>query len=223
MMTGWPAENEFQQENLDMTIQHLVDDAHHDLTWFIGALARALFARAHAHEAVLPALERVASCDFSAPLTPLSPRLSAPCRLLPEALTLALAREEEMALALAASVEHLRWDTPNGEDWATATVLGENGPVRSAQARVDVVIAAPEARALAPLNPALLFVLCGGAEVRDRLGALHHVRAGEVQLARGLQDMPAEIRADGTTPLLAVMLATGSAREDTPFGRILRD
>ncbi len=183
-----------------MTIQQATRDAHHDITWLVGALARALFERSETCGAVLPALEKVAACDFNAPLASLSPMLAPACRGLPEATIAALEVSEEAAMALAASLEHLRWQG-NGEKWAAAQVLGPEGPIGHRQARMAVLVA--EAGVVAPLGNTtpLVFVLSGAAQIVDENGALRHLAPGEVRAAHG-----GELAVTGERPLLAVML-----------------
>ena len=183
-----------------MTIQQATRDAHHDITWLVGALARALFERAETCGAVLPALEKVAACDFNAPLASLSPMLTPACRGLPEATIAALEVSEEAAMALAASLEHLRWQG-NGEKWAAAQVMGPEGPVRHGQARLAMLVA--EAGASVPLGETapLVFVLSGAARIMDETGALRHLAPGEVRAAHG-----GEVMVAGERPLLAAML-----------------
>ncbi len=211
-----------------MTIQHLTDDAHHDLTWCAGALARALFARAEAHEAVLPALEKLAACDFSAPLKQVRPALARPCRWLPEALTAALAHAEELTMALAASLEHLHWRAPEaerGEDWAVASLLGPQGPLASAEGGVEVLVAGPGVTARCERDRTLLFVLAGEARVRDEHGALRHVDAGAVAVSVAPASpngaAQAIVEAVGRAPLLAMLLAVGDASGDSLFSRAI--
>ena len=175
-------------------------DAHHDLTWLIGALARALHARRDVHSAILPALERMAGCDFNAPAAAMpAPRLAAACRRLPEAVMAALPVAEEVAQALAACIEHLSW-RGDGAGWAVAEVLGPEGPVRCANGGIRVVIAAQDAVAPVADERHLLFVLAGRAGYRDANGALCHVDAGGVADVGGH-----ELRASSSTPLLAVL------------------
>ena len=175
-------------------------DAHHDLTWLIGALARALHARRDMHSAILPALERVAGCDFNAPLADTAPRLAAACRRLPEAVVAALPVAEEVAQALAACIEHLDW---RGDDaqWAAAEVLGPEGPVRCANGGIRLVIAAQDAVAPVADEQHLLFVLAGRAGYHDMHGALRQLDAGGVAVVGGH-----ELRACSSAPLLAVLL-----------------
>lgn len=183
-----------------MTIQHTARDAHHDITWLIGALARALFERADACEAVIPALERIAGCDFGAPLMPVSPSLAHACRHLPQAAIAALAVAEEPAMALAACLEHLPW-RDGAADWAMADVLGPDGPVLHDAARLRLLIAGPgETVPLAAET--LVFVLAGAADIRDVEGALRHLKAG---MAHPAHDVLRNARAD--TPLLAAVIS----------------
>ena len=176
------------------------ESTHHDITWLVGALARALYERVEDCAAVLPALEKVATCDFSAPLASVQPALTPACRLLPQAAIAALETAEEAAMALAASLEHLRWQG-NGETWAAAQVLGPDGPVRHGQARMAVLVAAPGA--VMPLGDAapLAFVLSGAAQIIDEHGAIRHLAAGEVRTAHG-----GAITAAGEAPLLTALL-----------------
>ena len=166
-----------------MTIQQTARDAHHDITWLIGALARALFARADQCEAAIPALERIAGCDFGAPLTSLRPALADACRHLPQATIAALVVAEEPAMALAACLEHLHWRDA-GADWAIADVLGPEGPVRHEAARLRLLVAGPgETVPLAAET--LVFVLAGAAEIHDAVGARRHLEAGAAHPAHG--------------------------------------
>lgn len=183
-----------------MTIQQAGRDAHHDITWLIGALARALYARADDCAAVVPALEKIAGCDFNAPLASISPALTHACRHLPQAAIAALEVAEEAAMALAACLEHLPWQD-GGTDWALAGVLGPEGPVRHDAAQLRLIIAGPETAV--PLEEeALLFVLSGAAEIRDAGGALRHLKAGMAHLAHG------EIRnREPRAPLLAAVVS----------------
>ncbi len=179
-----------------MTVQQAARDAHHDITWLIGALARALFARADDCAAAVPALEKIAGCDFNAPLAPVTPSLGHACRHLPHAAIGALEVAEEVAMALAACLEHLPWRDGEG-DWALADVLGAEGPVRHDSAGLRLLIAGPETTT--PLaEEALVFVLSGAADIRDAEGALRHLKAGEAHPAR-----EAIMNAQPRTPLLA--------------------
>ena len=181
-----------------MTIQQAARDAHQDITWLIGALARALFKRADDCDAVLPALERIAGCDFNAPLAPVTPALGHACRHLPQAAIGALKVAEEAAMALAACLEHLPWRDGDA-DWALAEVLGPEAPVRHMEARLRLLIAGPEVTVPLQEN-ALVFVLSGAADIRDADGALRHLTAGEAHPAKG------EVKnAQPRTPLLAAL------------------
>ena len=183
-----------------MTIQQATRDAHHDITWLVGALARALFERADACDAVLPALEEVAACNFDAPLAPLMPSLAPACRHLPQAAIAAMKTAEEVAMALAASLEHLRWQG-NEEAWAAAQVMGPDGPVRHAQARLAMLVAAPGAGVPLGETAPLIFVLSGTARVIDENDATRHLSAGEVRTAHG-----GTLAAAGEAPMLAALL-----------------
>lgn len=183
-----------------MTIQHAARDAHHDLTWLIGALARALFDRAAKCADAMPALEKIAGCDFDAPLASVRPSLAHACRHLPQATIAALEVVEEVAMALAACLEHLPW-REGTSDWAMAEVLGPDGPVRHDSSRLRLLVAGPGATT--PLaEETLVFVLAGMADLRDPQGALRHVRAGMAHVA---QDMVTNAQPD--TPLLAAFFA----------------
>ena len=183
-----------------MIIQRTTQDAHHDVTWLVGALARALFERAETCDAVLPALEKLADCDFDAPLAPAAPALAPACRHLPQATVAAMETAEEAAMALAAALEHLRW---RGERtaWAAAQALGPEGPVRHTEARLAMLVV--EAGASVPLGETtpLVFALSGTAEIEDENGATRHLAPGEVGVAHGGTLMVA-----GAQPLLAALL-----------------
>ena len=183
-----------------MTMQQAARDAHHDITWLVGALARALFERAEACTAVLPALEKVAACDFNAPLAPLTPALAPACRHLPQATIAAMQTSEEVAMALAASLEHLHWQG-SGAVWAAAQIMGPDGPMQHDSARMAMLVA--EAGAEVPLGDTapLVFVLYGTAEIIDGNGALQHLAAGEVRTAHD-----GKVAALGEQPLLAALL-----------------
>ncbi len=183
-----------------MTIQQAKHDAHHDITWLVGALARALFERADACDGVLPALEKVAACNFDAPLAPLTPALAPACRHLPQAAIAAMQTAEEVAMALAASLEYLRWQG-NGEAWAAAQVMGPDGPVLHGQARMAMLVASPGAGVPLGESAPLVFVLSGAATITDENGAMRHLSAGEVRTAHG-----GTLTAAGEAPLLAALL-----------------
>ena len=182
-----------------MTIQQTTRDAHHDITWLVGALARALFQRAEDCEAIIPVLEEVADCDFNAPLAPVRPSLAHACRHLPQAAIAALEAAEEVAMALAACLEHLPWR--DGEaDWAVTDVLGPDGPVRHDSARLCLLVAGPGTTVTLDGEGVLAFVLAGAADITDAAGALRHLRAGMAHPARG------DIRsAHSRVPLLAAL------------------
>ena len=200
-----------------MTLTEQRHDAHHDLTWLTGALARALFERAQDDAPTMAALQRVASCDFTAPLAGIRPGKAEACRWLPEAAIAALQEMEEPAMALAAALRHLSWRAlpcAVGEA-ALADVLGTDGPLCCATGGLAVLIAAPDSDITLPgesfgvrattdpqaARPALLFVLAGEAAYADEHGALRHAGAGEIAHVAG------ERLRSGTEPLLAAVLA----------------
>ena len=182
-----------------MTMLQATREAHHDITWLVGALARALFERADACAEVLPVLEKVAACDFNAPLAPVTPALAAACRHLPQATIAAMQTAEEVAMALAASLEHLCWQG-SGTAWAAAQVMGPDGPVRHGQARLAMLVAAPETGVPLGNTAPLVFVLSGTARILDENGAIRHLSPGEVLPAHG-----GELAAAGDHPLLAAL------------------
>ena len=195
-----------------MTVQESRHDAHHDLTWLAGALARAVFLRLNASSRVRRALEHLAACDLSLHDEMPSPALAPACRWLPEALTAALRGAEEAAMALAAAHEHLAWravpDVAPARAAATAQVAGAKGPLLCRRGRLRLLLTAPQARMPlrdddAPANTSqLLFVLAGEAAWRDEHGALRHVLPADGAI------MPAgtHIMSVSPTPLLAAVL-----------------
>ena len=208
-----------------MTIQHHLHDAHHDLTWLAGALARALFARADAHEVVLAALERMAECDFSTPPVRLRPALADACRWLPETLTVAFGHAEEMALALAAAMEHLHWRPLRKDgDGAVARVVGTEGPLVCARARVDILVAGP-GTVVPWTERSLLYVLAGRVRVAEEHGIFRHLSAGDVALVATGENNGDRggLSVAEQKPLLAALLARGDdGHEEAPFARLLR-
>ncbi|GEM_PF-4399322 len=206
-----------------MTLQERHNDARDHLTWLIGALARALFRHAEHDATVMGALQRLAACSpGAAPLTSASNeaagradarkhhahRIEA-CHFLPQAAVDALRHAQEAAMALAAALEHLRWQAM-GSAAAIAEVAGPEGRLLCNDAALRLLITAPGCRppisalrlpgAAADEAP-VLFVLSGAAHVQDVHGALRHVAAGQA-----LQAGSHALQADENAPLLACLL-----------------
>ncbi len=192
-----------------MTIQPRQHDAHHDLTWLIGALARALFVRLDGGGQPLTALRRLAACDFSAPPRQVTHAIAPACRWLPEALAAALLTAEEVAMALAAAHEHLCWrqapEAAPAKAAASAAVLGMDAPLPWADGSLRMLLTAPQARLpFCASSTTLLLTLSGEAAFRDAHGALRHAPAGEIAM------LPAEthLMSVARAPLLAALLHT---------------
>ena len=153
-----------------MTVHTPQRDAHSELTWLVGALARALMQRAEKHVGVVPALHDLAQCDFTARALRAGGERgeqSAPeaLRYLPEAVLAVAGQRRELAMALAASQEHLRWREAD-EGVLLAEVVGAQGALHCDVARLRVMLMAPGASAGgAVCSGHLYFHLSGAAEL----------------------------------------------------------
>ncbi len=147
-----------------MAVAELLRETHEHLTWLTGALARALMARAETHAGIVPMLQRLAACDFSSAMVADGDGGALPAELaphLPQALLAALEEAQEVAMALAAAQEHLRWRRAQ-DGAAMAEIVGPRGALRCARGHLRLLLAAPAC----PLNGAscgnaLLLLLAG--------------------------------------------------------------
>ncbi len=193
-----------------MTLPAHRHDAHHDLTWLIGAVARTLFVQAHDDAAVMDALHGIAACNFDDQPIRSKRRMAAACKWLPVAAVEALEVAEEPAMALAASLQHLDWQPLPATDGeaARARVLGAAGPLNCPRAALSLLICEPGASATLPRDNGreepharVLFILAGEVAFTDAHGARRHARAGKVVPWHG-----ETCRSSGKDPLLAVLL-----------------
>lgn len=129
-----------------MTLHVTRDEIHADLTWLIGAIARAVHGCCRDNPGVLFMLHALAEADLSTgALKPLPQKSARACSHLPLALARLLAEQEEVAQALAGAWEHLRW-RDLASHVAEAPVVGSDGPFVSARVSLSVLVLGEGAR-----------------------------------------------------------------------------
>ena len=180
-------------------------DAHHDLTWLIGACARDLMKRGR-NPGVMDMLKGLSAHDFSAAaLRPVPAARANACEALPEAVTAAVAHAGETASALAAAHDRLPW-REEAPGHARARVLGPDAPMH---ARDDVLalhllLADHVMELAASPRDRLFFALTGPSRWRSEGAALLALAGGQTLFIEAGH----EVRAiAGGEPLLVVEIS----------------
>ncbi len=135
-----------------MTLHVSTYEIHADLTWLIGAIARAVHRTCRDNPGVLPMMQALAEADLStSALKPLPQRTVEACAHLPLALARLLADQEEVAHALASAWEHLHWQDLSPHI-AQAPIVGHEGPFVSERVSLSVLILGEEGRHSWPVD-----------------------------------------------------------------------
>jgi hypothetical protein len=206
----------------------MTEDVHRNVTWLVGAIARALFRDHNEAPGVGETLARLAGQDLSAgALVEPEPRRLSACRHLPELAAHAMMVADDVAAAIAACEESSNWlqnanytgDTgPGGdmEDYAYCELIGPTGFFAGDDFLLGLMIVGPERIYRDRLHkaPELYWLLTGPSDWSHAHGPYRAHEAGDT-----LWHPPNLVHATRTlhAPLLAVWAWTRDVTEPARY------